>query len=439
MSLIDRITDLFRRSQPEDQPTTAAEMPQGRRPTAAARRFSTDRSRQEKVRRCREMYADDPRGKEVVKALARDMVKSGFTVATRDARAEEITKDLVRRLDLFSRIDDWVRLALRDGDSFLEVSIDENLEIVDVTRKPTLEMHRNSNDRDQFEDPERAFWWADSIYGALGPPEDAVWFAEWQIIHARWDHDEGSRYGTPLFASATSAYKRMVQGEKDIATRRWTRAGLKYVHRFPDGTDGTYIDEYREKNRDALSQANPAIADFFGTVDINVVQGDARLQEIGDVVHHIRTWWISSPVPMSLLGYGQDLNRDVLEDQKEQYDEALLGLQQWVTDQIVKPLLELQWLLAGIWPAALEYEIEWKSKQLLTAADIRDLADAALKLRALGLPPDVVWQLLAKFFPGVDLVDLLAQVGATDPTAGNASPGRMANTADRFLPHGEEA
>jgi hypothetical protein len=356
-------------------------------------------------------------------------------VSTDEARAEEIAKELIKRLDLFSRLDDWVRLALRDGDSFLEVSIDENLQIVDVTRKPTLEMHRNSNDRDQFEDPERAFWWADSIYGAMGPPEDAVWFAEWQIIHARWDHDEGSRYGTPLFASATGAYKRMTQGEKDIATRRWTRAGLKWIHQFPEGTDQTVIESYRKINADALNETNPAIADFFGTVDVKAVQGDAHLQEIGDVVHHIRTWWISSPVPMSLLGYGQDLNRDVLQEQKEQYDEALLGLQQWVTDQIVKPLLELQWLLAGIWPEALEYEIEWKSKKLLTATDIRDLADAALKLRALGLTPNVVWQLLAKFFPGVDLMDLLAQADATDPTAGNASPGRMANTADRFQPN----
>jgi len=33
----------------------------------------------------------------------------------------------------------------------------------------------------------------------------ATWLADWQVIHARWDHDEGNRYGQPLFASARTA------------------------------------------------------------------------------------------------------------------------------------------------------------------------------------------------------------------------------------------
>lgn len=434
MALIDRITNLFKRSQPDSQQTTAAEMRKPRRPTATARRFSADRRRQDKVKRCRKMYADDPRAEGIIETLARDMVKGGFGVSSEDPAAVQVAEALIERLDLFSRLDDWVRLSLRDGDSFLEVTVNEDMEIVDVTRKPTLEMHRNTNDRDQFEEPARAFWWADDMFGALGPPADAVWFAQWQIIHARWAHDEGSRYGKPLFASATSAYKKLTQGEKDIATRRWTRAGLKYVHQFPEGTDATKIEEYRAINADALNDENPAIADFFGTVDIKAVQGDARLQEIGDVLHHIRTWWLASPVPMSLLGYGQDLNRDVLQKQKEQYDEAIPGLRQWVEDEIVTPLLQLQWLLMGIWPENLDYTIKWKSKRTLTPKDVQMLADAALKLRALLPRPDMVWEVLAQFFPGLDLTKVMEQVGANEPEAGNANADRIAATADRFNP-----
>ena len=208
---------------------------------------------------------------------------------------------------------------------------------------------------------------------------------------------------------------------------------MKYVHRFPDGTDETVIESYREINRDALDNPWAAVADFFGTVDINVVQGDARLGEIDDVLHHIRTWWLSSPVPMSLLGYGQDLNRDVLEQQKEQYDESLAALQTWVTDELVKPLVELEWLLHGIWPGGLDYEVQWHKKQVLKPTDLKDLAEAALRLRALGLSDQAVWTLLEQFLPGVDIAGLVG-----DPTAGNARPSRMAVAARELMPDTEQ-
>jgi len=181
---------------------------------------------------------------------------------------------------------------------------------------------------------------------------------------------------------------------------------MKYVHKFPPGTDGTTIQAYRETNKAALDNPFAAVADFFGTVDIATVQGDARLADIGDVQHHIRTWWLASPVPMSLLGYGQDLNRDVLQKQKEQYDETLPVLQVWVTDQIVRPLLELEWMLHGIWPAHLDYEIQWKRKQTLTPDSLAKLTDAALRMRAMGLPDEVIAELLSMFITDVDLSSL---------------------------------
>jgi hypothetical protein len=256
-------------------------------------------------------------------------------------------------------------------------------------------------------------------------PSDAIWFAAWQIVHARWDHDEGKRYGTPLFGSATGAWKRMVEGERDIAIRRKTRAGIKYNHKFPPGTSPETIKAYRAENKSALDDPWAAAADFFGTTDIEVVQGDARLAEIADVMHHIRTWWLASPVPMSLLGYGQDLNRDVLEKQKEQYDESIPVLQTWVTDEIVRPLLELEWLLHGIWPANLDYEIQWKRKQTLKPADVAALADAALRLRALNWPEEIVIEILSLFISGVDLS---AIVEATQTSSQGASTTDIGST-----------
>ena len=146
-------------------------------------------------------------------------------------------------------------------------------------------------------------------------------------------------------------------------------------------------------------------------------------------MHHIRTWWVASPVPMSLLGYGQDLNRDVLEKQKEQYDETLEALRPWIQKEILRPLFELAWLLAGLLPETLTVEYHWKAKRVLKPADLRDIADAALRLRALGLPDPAIWTLIQQFLPDVDIEALLAPQG--DESEG--APGVMAGSLDRLL------
>jgi hypothetical protein len=444
MGLIDRIAAVFRRAEAVPGRTTSAEMPQpGRGPLELASEWSAASDRRSKVRACREMYANDPRGEAVIATLARDIVRGGFAVEVTDApsgqadRAEQIVEDLTKRLDLAQRLDDWVRLTLRDGDSFLELTVDDSLNISQVTRKPTLEVRRNSNSRDQFDDPRRAFWHGDKW--AVEPPGDAVWFAQWQIIHARWAHDEGSRYGRPLFASATKPFKRMTEGETDIAVRRKTRAGMKYLHQFPQGTDRSVIEEYKLLNRDSINNPLAAIADFFGTVDIKTIAGDAKLGEIEDVMHHIRTWWLASPVAMSLLGYGQDLNRDVLDKQSEQYQMALMGLTAFPEVEIVKPLLERQWLLQGILPAGLTYKIKWRNKQLITAATVSQATDAALKLMALGRQ-DLAAQVLALLLPGLDInTQVIPAVSAERPALRQAQgsetrarPARMAQVADEL-------
>lgn len=431
MSLIARLTNLIRRTQPSAA-TTARETVVPPRPSAALERFSAEHDRRAIVTLARRMVDEDPRAQEVLTTMARDATRGGFSVAVKrgagSGRASSEAAALIERLGLAELVTDWVEHTLRDGDSFLEVSVDTQGDIVRVTRKPVLEMRRASDDTDLFPDPSRAYWWADVLWTGQDPPRDATWFADWQIVHARWAHDSGSRYGRPLFASARTAWKRINEGETDIAVRRKTRAGLKYNHKFPDGTAADLIEEYKERNKDALDNPTAAIADYFGTVDIKAIEGDARLAEIDDVLHHIRTWWVSSPVPMSLLGYGQDLNRDVLEDQLKQYDRALDGLCAWIDKEILQPLIELQWLLKGIWPASLTYTITRPTRHPLTADVLKAAGDAITPLKASGLLPDkLLLQLLAQVLPGIDpeeaLLLLQQQRAEALPQSGNPEPG----------------
>ena len=355
------------------------------------------------------MYEEDTRAQGGVDTLAADSVKGGFELRVDGRRAKEaqtIANDLLTRIGFWENIEEWVRETLNDGDTFLELGANRQGDIVEVTRKPTLEIHRWTDEYDRFIDPSRAFFWTDMYWNGgftLDPPANAVYFAEWQMLHARGGKRANSRYGRPLFGSARKAYKRMQEGELDIAIRRKTRAGMKYVHSLEDASEAD-IQAYQTRNKAALNDPFAAVADFFSNKRTNIqsIQGDARLSEIDDVLHHIRTWWVAAPVPMSLLGYGQDLNRDVLDEQKQQYDSRKEAQSAWVTAQFVKPLVERQWLLKGILPESLNWSAEWASKQALSAATLKDAGDAALKLKALGLRDETVIRLLSLFIPNFD-------------------------------------
>lgn len=410
MGLRDRINDLFRRSAPAQETTTTTLTGAPRSDSAAPEgmyhKFKAETERRKIVEACRLMYKTDPRIKKMHRQLSRDIIKNGFVIRTKNEQALAIATDLQKRLALSARLDDYVRLSARDGDNFLQIEINDAFDIVNISRKPTLKCRRNSNDLDRFDDPARAYWIGE-IY-QHEPPANAAWLADWELIHARWEHDEGERYGTPMLASATSAFKRVSEGETDVSVRRKTRSGIRYLH-VVEGASAGELQSYKEENKAALNNPTAAISDFFSNKSgaLTVIQGDATLDQIDDVKHHIETLFAGGEVPMELVAYGGDLNRDVLGEKKAEYEDNLDVLRTWVAQEIIIPLLERQWLLKGILPESVNYSIEWRTKQVVTAKDIGDIADAAMRLRILGVPEEVTQLMLARFLPGVGIEMLM--------------------------------
>ena len=206
MSLLSRIATIFRRQAPPPA-TTADAVTAPPRPTAYARQFTIENDRKAIVSLARRMVLEDPRADAVLRALARDVARGGFSVSIPQqpnaARARQVAQDLVDRLNLTAIVDDFARETLRDGDGFYELEVDAAGLIQGITRKPTLEMRRMSDLDDRFADPSRAYAWSDEVFVQAGlPPRDAVLFPEWQIVHARWAHDAHSRYGLPLMAAS---------------------------------------------------------------------------------------------------------------------------------------------------------------------------------------------------------------------------------------------
>ena len=146
---------------------------------------------------------------------------------------------------------------------------------------------------------------------------------------------------------------------------------------------------------------------------------------------------------MSLLGYGQDLNRDVLDEQKQQYDLAKEKTAEWVTEQIVAQLIETQWLLKGIWPAALTWSAEWMGKDPMNAVSLAELGKALATLRTTGLLTDeTLLRMFSRFVPGFDMeaelkalqgqmADEMARVAASASARAVCARGRRARAARR--------
>ena len=416
MAIADQINAFIKRILPQRPTTSSEEIIAGRTRTQEAilSQFATGKTRREIVEECRGMYKDDGRVREIITTIARDAVKGGFTVqvnrSPQSGQARREYEAFAKRIKINKRLEDWTRLGIRDGDSFIELGVDRERNIQLLTRKLTLFIRRNSNNFDLFSDPTRAYWYSERTWD-IQPPRDAIWFADWQIVHARWDHDEGDRYGTPMFASGRKAYKRVTEGELDIAVRRKTRAGMRYFH-YIETDDENQVDAYRKRNQQALANKAAAIADFFSNTKggVTAIQCDARLSEIDDVLHHIETLGIIGPLPLELLGYGRNLNRDILEEKREQYYEALPAICEWVTDQLLAPIIERQWLLKGIWPGGLDYQIAWSARRSLTARILQQAAIAGVQLKKLGIPMPMILDLLVKLIPDLNKDEILKAI-----------------------------
>lgn len=364
-------------------------------------KLKADRERLTVMKTCVEMYETDPRVKKAHRFYARDIVRAGYIVKTKDVEAKRIADDLQKRLKLNQLLEDAVRETSREGDSFYELVVNEALDISTVSRKPTAQVRRNSNAADQFTSPEKAFWMSGSPWYSGEPPIDAVWFAQWQMIHARWDHESNKRYGTPMFASATGAFKKVVDGELNVAVRR--KAGGSQLRQHVIEGSPADVEAYKENNKATFGKL-AAVTDVFSNKpsSLNVHQGDGNIDKIGDVNHHVGTMMAASDVPMELLVYGGELNRDILGEKKDEYENNLSQGREWVTAQIIQPLLEMQWLLHGILPASVQYEIIWRTAKPLTPADLRDLGDGLARLKVVGVKDEIIQQIAAMYLKNVD-------------------------------------
>lgn len=334
----------------------------------------------------RDMDKRDGRVKRIHARVARDVIKGGlvFSQITESATLRREWEDFERRLQLNrpEKLRSDARGLVMEGAACLQWVLDDGANVVAGVRMPSETIVPQVTTTGQFKDVRRAYVQFDPMRG-----QELAAFALYQLTMARFDpesFDDMGALGRPFLDASRETWKKLRMTEEDLVIRRRQRAPLRMAHVL-EGADGPAIEKYRaEVERDQTQITTDYYLNRKGGV--TAVQGDANLDQIGDVVHLLDTFFSGAGVPKGLMGYTDDMARDILEDLKRDYYEEVDSLQDtlaWGYDQGFR----LHLLLKGINPDAEDYWVDFAERRTETP---NQLTDRMLKWQAMGMPQDMI-------------------------------------------------
>jgi SPP1 gp7 family putative phage head morphogenesis protein len=303
-------------------------------------------------------------------------------------RAQEITDKFMKEAKVNAHLPAWGRTVIRDGDIFLnplfEPNGDGTARIIRIKNLPAITMERLDDMTDNFPDLKQAFMQIDPI-----TRQKIQTFPLWSINHIRWKYEPGERYGRSQYYSARSFYHKLNMTEEDLVVRRRTRAVQRKVHIIGNKENPgnqTEIDKYKQQNSLDDPKKSKITTDYFvnGLGDVKNLEGDAHLDHIADVEYLLENMMIGTGVPLHILGFGRNVNRDIVEDQKDTYKDDVSGLQDLLehgdpgTFSGLRALINMNLALHGINPEDVSIGIRWAELDEMT---MDQTINSVLKLR----------------------------------------------------------
>lgn len=352
-------------------------------------RLHVDPDLRQAILQIRHMDRLDGRVKQIHKRVARDVTKGGLMLKWRgkqNKRVLRIWSDFCTRLQLHNRnklISD-ARGAAMEGALPIQWVLDEAGHVAAGVRMPTETIVPRVDASGRFEDLAQAYKQIDPLTG-----RELARFPRWQLTLVRLEpdnFDDLGCMGRPYLDASREIWQQLVMTEEDLVIRRRTRAPQKLAHVL-DGASDDDLDRYR---MEVESQSGNIQTDFFINKKgaISAISGDANMDQIADVAHLLDNFFSGSPAPKGLFGYASDLSRDILADLKIDYYQEIDGLQDVIAAAYSEGFA-LELLLQGLNPDAYQFSIEFAERNTETK---NQRADRALKLQALGVPTEVVWE-----------------------------------------------
>ncbi|WP_233869259.1 hypothetical protein [Paraburkholderia adhaesiva] len=337
----------------------------------------------------RQMDRTDGRVKQIHSRVARDIVKGGLTLqmAVPSPRLQRQWDRFQRALQLnrMDKLKSDARGLLMEGNLPYQWVFDKDtMNIVGGVRMPSETIAPNVGVSGRFIDVNDAYHQIDMVTGTI-----CARFALWQLLLVRFDpdnFDDMGCMGRPYLDAARTTWRKLAMTEEDLVIRRDQRAPLRFSHVLEGASD----EDMKRYRADVESRGGEITTDFYlnRKGQVTALQGDANLDQIGDVVHLLDTFFSGSPLPKGLAGYTEGLNRDILEDLTTQYFDEVDVLQDTISFAYEQGF-RLQLLLQGVNPDNFDFKVVFAERRTESP---NQAADRGLKLQALGVPQDVIWE-----------------------------------------------
>lgn len=365
------------------------------------------------LREIDEMIKSDTRLKRSNAVFASTAVKRGINIKitseVNDAladQAQEIIDDLMKNSQINSKLRPWAKSLRKDGELYLNPIIDPaNRRILDIKNLPAITMQRNEDITGRFPDLKDAFRQIDPI-----SREVIHNFPLFSINHIRNDHESGQLYGNSAYQACRAPWRKLNMTEQDLVVRRRTRAVPRRLHSVGNKDNpGTWaeIDTYKEINKLDNPKNAAVTTDYFGNglTDVKDLSGDAHLDHIKDIEHLQEVMMIGTGVPLHILGFGRNVNRDIVEDQKKQFEEDTQELRDLLEYGDESPfsglraIFDLALILQSIDPSLVNVNVMWAETD---NDDVDKKVDRIVKLRA-AQPEPLVSRKFALTYLGRDV------------------------------------
>jgi hypothetical protein len=275
-------------------------------------------------------------------------------------RRKTVIQDLLDRTNYQEIRKALLYIMLRDGDLFNQIEFTPSINptrigyITRIMIMPSETMIRNTNERDEFDKPQRAFAQVDNIQNAL-LARDPIYFSWPKIVHARNDPHKGKffRYGWSMWASGIKIFNMAMMMLEDSAIARHLAAQRLRVHRVgkesTSGVDESLINQYKENFRIQYSQST---SDVFidGKNVIDEIGGTKQsIGSVDDLMMALSVLSIAVEYPIDLLSgmINRGSGGEELFRKEVVLKRAIQSIIKKENQQILQPIINRELLLAG--------------------------------------------------------------------------------------------
>lgn len=356
-------------------------------------------------------------------------------------RIMERIEEIEERLQLRNKLQRFYHSALVDGDGFYQIVLDESTKMVDkILLLESMTMQRNTDGVDLFYRDKPAFiqhtdgvWVEDDnfyttengiMYGENSTKEV---YEQFEIVHARVQHKGVRRYGIPKLQRIMDDARYITVGTLDLVQRRFEGAGPIYAWILGNAQNTNNDMEQQDRMYDSLHERinrkrNGEIVNrnFVGGYPwaVSSNPADMGIDKIEDLLFHVDRFFAGSPVPALVLGFQNEVNRDILPFIMSNYHKTLDMEARWIAEEILKPIVYRTLAIEGeAYDIGMtQLEVEWAERSEYGVEDIEVAARTVKTLMEAGLNnPEMLLRYMVRLDPNSFNEDDLMGIVETQP------------------------